>query len=277
MDIGFINPYVRVAMNSTIPSGHNIMRRVIYDYELIYLEKGNFTLKYEGVEYTCSAGDFIFIRPGVTHSFKINKGEIVQPHIHFDITHRHGSEKIPVSFKDISDMTEEEVAWIHRDYFSKYPKTPILKIQNREFALGLFYSVIDRKNTPLMKKGRLIELISVIINDNFPGFAEEQSSVSIAEQIKDYIDSGSGIKMSLDDFEKRFFHSKFYLEKKFKEQYGKSIIKYRNERRMIFANSLLPKHSVSSTAERLGYQSIYAFSRAYKECYGFSPKKNKRL
>ena len=39
MNLSLINPYIRLAMESRISSGHNIARRVIYDYELIYLEE----------------------------------------------------------------------------------------------------------------------------------------------------------------------------------------------------------------------------------------------
>ena len=75
-------------MRSVIPSGDNIMRRVIYDYELICLERGEFTLIYDGIPYHCQAGDVIFIRPGIAHSFQFDFGEVSQPHIHFDLTYR---------------------------------------------------------------------------------------------------------------------------------------------------------------------------------------------
>ena len=46
MNLSLINPYIRLAMESRILAGHNIARRVIYDYELIYIEEGNFTFIY---------------------------------------------------------------------------------------------------------------------------------------------------------------------------------------------------------------------------------------
>lgn len=38
MNLSLINPYIRLAMESRIPSGHNIAQRVIYDYELTLAE-----------------------------------------------------------------------------------------------------------------------------------------------------------------------------------------------------------------------------------------------
>ena len=40
---------------------------MIYDYELIYLERGEFTLIYGEKTYHCKAGDIIFAPPGVWH------------------------------------------------------------------------------------------------------------------------------------------------------------------------------------------------------------------
>lgn len=272
MYLSLINPYIRLAIPSVIPSGHNIIRRVIYDYELIYLERGEFSLTYNDIVYHCTEGDIIFICPSIPHSFKINNGEISQPHIHFDITHRPHSDKIPISFKDIDSMTDTEKSWIDKNYFNSYENSPIIKIQNKEKFLKLFYQIILNEVDILEKKANMIQVLSLLIKDNFPGIIEGQANLNVAHQLKDYIDAGNGLKMQLEDFEKTFYQSKFHLEKKFKEAFGMAIIEYRNKKRMKIAPVLLKNHSVSEVAETLGYQSIYSFSRAYKQYYGYSPR-----
>ena len=82
--------------------------------------------------------------------------------------------------------------------------------------------------------------------------------------------------MSLDDFEKHFSYSKFYLEKLFREKYGESLISYRNRRRLESACALLLEHSVENVARTLGYSSIYVFSRSFSNFYGISPAKYAR-
>lgn len=276
MYLSLINPHIRVAMKSVIPSGHSIVRRVIYDYELIYLERGEFTFIYDDKSYRCKAGDFIFIRPGVPHSFQIEYGEISQPHIHFDITYRPQSEQIPVSFKDIGFMTEIEKSWIHKDYFSCYASVPLITIPDKKAFLDDFYKIVETENDPTVKKSLMIRLISVIINNNFPDVLKTQeASPDVAYQVKDYIDAGNGLEMCLDDFAKCFFHSKFYLDKKFNCVFGIGLIEYRNSKRMDIANQLLKNNSVTKVAEELGYRSIYSFSRAYKKHFGISPNKYK--
>lgn len=272
MYLSLINPYIRLAIPSVIPSGHNIIRRVIYDYELIYLERGEFSLTYNDIVYHCTEGDIIFICPSIPHSFKINNGEISQPHIHFDITHRPLSDKIPISFKDIDSMTDTEKSWIDKNHFNSYENSPIIKIQNKEKFLKLFYQIILNEVDILEKKANMIQVLSMLIKDNFPDIIEGQANLDVAHQLKDYIDAGNGLKMQLEDFEKTFYQSKFHLEKKFKEAFGMAIIEYRNKKRMKIAPVLLKNHSVSEVAETLGYQSIYSFSRAYKQYYGYSPR-----
>ena len=275
MNLSLINPYIRLAMESRIPSGHNIARRVIYDYELIYLEDGNFTFTYNNKSYNCKAGDIIFIRPGIPHSFNINFGEISQPHIHFDITHRPQSEIIPISFKDVDKMLSDEREWIHRDYFSAYTPTPLLDVQNKSEFLKTFYNIVSSNSDSIMKKSLMLKLIAIIINDNFPELLRVEKQLTVVNQIKDYIDAGNGMGMTLDDFAKTFFYDKFYLERKFKESFGVNLIEYRNKKRMELANHLLKLHSVSEVSELIGYQSIYAFSRAYKSFFGYAPSKKR--
>lgn len=273
MKISNINPHIRVVMRGTLKNGQSIRRRVIYDYELIYLEKGSFTFMYADKKWFCTEGDFIFIRPGVPHSFHIDNGDISQPHIHFDITYRPGSEMIPVSFKDFEEMSEKEKGWIHENYFDEYPNEPILKPRDIKAFKEVFMSVFVscENNDNISAKGRLIELISIIINDNFPDIFEKQSSYSVSNHIKDYIDAGNGLGLDLDGFARLFSYSKYHIERKFKENFGVGIIEYRNNKRMQYANRLLETMSVSKAAEELGYNSIYSFSRAYKSYYGYAP------
>lgn len=273
MNLSLINPYIRLAMESRIPSGHNIARRVIYDYELIYLEEGSFTFIYNDRPYHCKSGDIIFIRPGIPHSFNLELGEISQPHIHFDITHRPQSEMIPISFKDTDKMSVAEREWIHKDYFSAFKDSPLIDIQNKSEFLELFYHIISGHSDELTKKSLMIKLIAIIINDNFSELLQNDKQVNIVNQIKDYIDAGNGMGMTLDDFEKTFYYNKFYLERKFKETFGVTLMEYRNKKRMELSKDLLKLYSVSKVSELTGYQSIYSFSRAYKSYFGCAPSK----
>ena len=83
--------------------------------------------------------------------------------------------------------------------------------------------------------------------------------------------AGQGITFSLQDIAKQFNYSKYYLERRFKERYNISFISYRNNKRMMLAKTMLLNDSVSNVAEKLGFSSIYVFSRAFQNLFGYSP------
>lgn len=281
-DISIINPYIRVAMQSVLEAKTEVARRIIFDYELIYIADGEFILNYNNNNYTCSKGQFILLRPGISHSFSGIKRTLSQPHIHFDITHMPDSPGVPVCFRDLPDLTENERKNIRNDIFSQYPQNPLVTFSDSDAALQLFEKIVaSPQPSPLTQKGLLIELIDMLISENFPATFEsaEKLRYSIEEQVKDYLDAGQGMASSLDNIALQFNYSKFYLQKLFKKRYGISIISYRNAGRMQAARRLLQTKSVSDVSEQLGFSSIYVFSRAFKNYFGISPghlKKNNR-
>lgn len=268
-----INPYIRLAIPSVVPPRWSIKRRIIFDYELVYIERGVLHLEYNNESYTCRAGQLILLRPGVPHSMKIGNKELSQPHIHFDMQYLPDSEQVPISFKDIQDCTPEELSFIREDIFENYKESPLIKIADMERFLDLFFGVIATSSPTeaLKRKSLMLRIISILIEECFPHALTRLGEYPIERRIKDYIDAGQGTDISLTTLSRAFSYDKFYLEKKFKEAYGISIIAYRNKRRMALARSLLRTESVSCVAERLGYKSIYAFSRAYKTYFGTPP------
>lgn len=256
-------------MRSVLPENFFIKPRALFDYELIYIEKGTLIFVYNGTEYECTPGQFILIRPGVTHEFKLVTSRLSQPHFHFDLVYTNESKNIPISYKDIEDMSSGEKCLIAKDLFKNYPKTPFITFTDREYVLDLFFKAIDSRNK-LSQKAMLTEIISILITENFPDCFSEQdtSEYDIAQHLKDYIDSEQGLTAGLSDFEKIFSYNRFYMEKQFKKKYGISLIAYKNQKKMMVAKRLLKTHSVSTVSEKLGYTSIYSFSRAFKNHFG---------
>lgn len=274
LDNSIINPYIRVAMQSVLRKGTNIARRIIFDYELIYIADGEFVLNYNEIDYKCTKGQFLLLRPGISHSFSVTDTDLSQPHIHFDITHMADSPQVPVCFRDIDNLTDTEQKRIREDIFQKYPQTPFVTFADHQKALCLFYDIIEHVNaSPLSQKGVLIQLIAMMISDNFPDVFKKcaDSPYSIEEQVKDYLDAGQGISTNLDDIARQFNYSKYHLERRFKERYGVALISYRNETRMQLAKTMLQTQTVSQVAKKLDFSSIYVFSRAFKNRFGVPP------
>jgi AraC-like DNA-binding protein len=269
-----INPYIRIAIPSVLASGTHLKMRTIFDYELVYIERGILKLIYGGKEYIFTKGEFAFIHPGISHSFTVSDKELSQPHIHFDMVYSSKSQHIPISFKDIDEFSDWERDMIHKDIFENYPISPKISFKNKEKALSLFFSVISlEKNDILIKKANMTALINMIVEDNFPDCFDniEEPDISIIMQIGNYIDSGQGLSLSLSDFENQFSYSKYHLEREFKKKFGVSLIAYRNEKRLEIAKKLLSEKSVNTVSEMLGFSSIYVFSRAFRKRFGYPP------
>ena len=277
MDIAKINPYIRVAMRSVIHANKEIRRRIIFDYELIHIDDGAFLLNYDGTDYLCQKGDFILLRPNIPHSFSGIHRDLSQPHIHFDITHQQDSPRVSVSFKDYPDLTDREKAMIREDFFKAFPQNPIVRFTNEAYVLQLFYEIIDSTSIHgLQQKAKLILILEQLITDHFQGSIKTGTShYPIEQSVRDYIDAGQAIFSDLEDIAKQFSYSKYYLDRKFKKAYGISIMAYRNQNRMQTARELLQTHSVSAVCSNLGYSSIFVFSRAYKNYFGYAPSLEK--
>lgn len=277
LDLNTINPYIRVAFESVLSVGTRLKRRIIFDYEIIYVERGSFVLNYDGRNYECREGQFVFLRPGVPHSIEPLKEELSQPHIHFDLVYNEKSVHTPVSFKDMHELTQEQRELVQADAFKQYPYEPFVVFSDKERALSLFYSIVKEPlESRLVLKGRLCELISMMISDNFSSCLNDPSGAyDTVGEVKDYIDAGQGMALKLSDLEKQFNYSKYYLERQFKSRYGVSLISYRNSKRMEQAFSMLQTEGVSAVSEKLGFTSIYVFSRAFKKHFGISPSRAK--
>ncbi len=278
MNIAEINPYIRLAIHSELPAPFVIKKRVIFDYELIYIEDGELLLTYDDKVWFCQKGDILLLCPGISHSFQVSKVTLVQPHIHFDMKYDAYSENVYICYKDYEELTPTERSMIRENFFPNQDGSPFLKISNTEAFLKIFYEIIDSSSTSMSRffvcKSKMLLLLEMIMEENACiSMKKVPLNAGIASYIRSFINANYYQNITLDILEQHFGYSKYYIEKIFKKAYGISVISYRNQKRMEAAVQLLTKHSVSETAYILGYSSIYAFSNAFRAAYGISPTK----
>lgn len=277
MNFAELNPYIRVAMHSELPAPFYIRRRVIFDYELIYIEDGEMVLTYNDTDYHVRHGDLLLLCPGIPHTFNVANKTLTQPHIHFDLKYDPQSEYVYISYKDYSEMDAPERSMIRENLFPNLSNSPFIKISDRNTFLQIFFDIIDSSAAPskaLTRKAKMLQLLEAIIAENPPQLtSQSERSDSIAAHIRTFIRANYRQNITLDMLEQHFGYSKYYIEKIFKKAYGISVIHYRNRKRMDAALQMLQKYSVSETAHLLGYSSIYTFSNAFRTAYGRSPSK----
>ena len=102
---------------------------------------------------------------------------------------------------------------------------------------------------------------------------KDSSAASEIERLRAYLSEHSSEKISLDDLSARFFLSKFYLSKRFREQYGITISDYVLDLRIHHAKELLrfSDLSLDEIAAECGFFDLPYFSRKFKKTEGITP------
>ena len=269
------SPYIHLAMHSVMPPSHRLAQRVIFDYELVYVQKGSLTLTLDGIPHLCKEGDILLLRPGVPHIFDVHPDEpLHQPHIHFDLQYDALSAKIPVSFRDRDAMSREELAMIRPDVLPPGPL--ILPLVDSEQIYEQFLATVDTyvaEGNSLACKASLLRLLSLLFASESYSRAESSSRTNprIAA-IREYIDHNYQQALTLEQLEQLFHYSSCYITQAFRREYGIPVIRYHNQRRGQAARELLQEgRSVTAVSEMLGFSSVYAFSRFFRNLYEQSP------
>lgn len=273
MDLYTWNPFIRRAIHSVLSGDFCIKERVIFDYELIYVEQGRFRLRYGERDYFCRGGEILLIRPGVPHGFFCMGEQVVQPHIHFDLVYDRFSRQIEISFRPFDRLSEQERRMIREDLLPGSGEEPFAAVSKQKEFLKLLFEIIELYEQgssfpALLGKAKMLELLSLLLEDQLPKTEEKPSPI---QEIRQYLDENFDHPVSLTMLENQFHYSRFYIEKEFKRLTGESVIKYCAARRLNAARQLLADCSVTETAERLGFSSVFVFSRAFKNQWGISP------
>lgn len=285
MNLHDISPYVRYAARSVLCAPFQIGQRVILDYELIFIESGEFLLSYDGTDYACKRGDVLLFRPGYRHTMKsLGDVSISQPHIHFDMTYDdHSENDVFISFKDLPDFSPAEQLLIRPDFFAGAEVGPILSVTDPDRLKSCLFAVIDLYSQqpalyPLLVKQRMLELLELVLNDNT---SVEHTAApperNLPQMIRSFIDYQFYNRISLNSLEKQFHYSKFYISRGFTQHVGIPVIQYYNQKRLEYAKKqILSGQCVTKIAQDLHFTSIYAFSRFFKSHTGCSPTEYRR-
>ncbi len=177
-----------------------------------------------------------------------------------------------------------------------------------EEALGKIYANYHSPVTRVINNPRIAELISLIIGEVGGAFAysEELLSAYLTEiivyiirgyertlqepvteegdrelfcyRVMNYIDSHIYSIRSLTELAEVFRYSYNYLSNLFCNATGETLVGYYRKRRLQVARLHLAERgaTVSGVAQALGYSSVYTFSRAFKEHFGYSPSEVKK-
>lgn len=277
-----INPYIRYANYSTLPPYDQVKVRVLYDYEIIYVKSGHADVRIGNRQYKARQGDLFFLKPGVEHFIQVYEEPLVQPHIHFDLIYQPNfSVTLPVSFKNVDQMTEEEKSRIQQDvthrFFVNFPE--YIRINNPLYIEQLIFDVIYSYDSPemfneLRLKWQFLRMLDQLLNEiNWQQGTHGNLITERARLIKLYLERHLDRRITLEELAEVYHLDKSYISRCFHKVYGDSPIHYQLLLRLNRAKGMVlyTNLSLSDIAERNGFSSLQDFSRAFRRIENRSP------
>ena len=275
------SPYIRVARHDlqNMPFRFD---RVIWDYEIIYVQSGTIKLTVENQIYECNQGDFIFLKPRIHHILESGSDIVLQPHIHFDFFEDELSSRIFVAFVTENFMSSAQKKWFRQDITKEYDLNfpPRIIVANPLVIKDILFELIDEHNYKkpyhkILEHALFLKLISELARQY-----QQASTVSKYEkhiekfnQLIAYINENVDINLSLDDLAKFCNISPFYLSRIFKSLYGMSPHKYISQIRLNHAKHLIQftTLSIKEIAYKMNFNEQETFTRWFKSLDGFTP------
>lgn len=135
----------------------------------------------------------------------------------------------------------------------------------------------DNYGDTLLRKVYMTELL-VYLNRAYVDTSNEiEMDIKHNSKISDivhYINENLCEDLSLDTLSQKFYISKYHLSRQFKQYVGFTIHQYINKKRLIMAKiHLHDGASIDSAYIDSGFNNYQNFIRAFKDEFGFSPKK----
>jgi AraC-like DNA-binding protein len=281
-NLHMLSPYVRVAMNHQLKPGAIIAERMIWDYELLYVKQGTLEIELKHTTYEASTGDVLLFKPRQRHAIRvIGETPVDQPHIHFDLFELPNSSTVPISFKHEREMSEEEEGWFREDLLSgtdiELPE--LIRLRSIQPFENLLFRIIREYEMQLpfyhpRMKGLMIELLVFLLRDSYRSFPiGEVNGIDQLTEIQHYMNAHANRELALDELAGKFHLSKHRLIHLFKSVYGITPIQYHQKMRLERGKNMLKftQLTIQEISESLGFPSIHAFSRAFKNKEGRSP------
>ncbi|NLM13053.1 MAG: AraC family transcriptional regulator [Epulopiscium sp.] len=247
------------------------------EYEIYYLLSGERYYFIDNQTYYVKKGSIVLVDSNQIHQTStVNKPfhERLLVNIRETVFEKYkpifGALNLPDFFKrnfGVFQLNEEEQAYVESILFSMIEE---VKNKKTEYEFLLLIKLTEllifliRKQQELSKVNQPISIQS----------AKHRKIQEVANYISNHYASCG----SLDELAKRFFVSKYYLCRIFKEVTGFTVNEYISINRIKQAQILLERSNLSITeiAEKVGYYNITHFEKVFKTYLGTTPLKYRK-
>lgn len=245
------------------------------EYEIYYLIRGERSYFIENRIYHIRAGNLVFINRNTIH-----------------MTSQFGDnyhERIVIEMKDepLSSILACTGELVLSDFFADNQGVIELTPEDQTYVLSLLDGIgreinIHDPGYKLMTMNKLIRLLFFSLrylkcNEPTASLSTTATHQKVSE-VASYISAHCAEAGSLDQVAGRFFMSKSYLSRVFKEYTGYTVNEFINVNRIQQARKLLAESDMNITeiAESLGYDSITYFEKIFRKHTETSPLKYRK-
>lgn len=241
---------------------HISKREKLQSYLCFVVCQGSGKLLYENTEYNLSAGDVVFIdcRKGYSHVTDDDLWSLRWCHFY------------GISMQDIYAKYRERGGKV---VFHPDDVEAINNILSNLYDLAVSSDYIR----DMRINERLNELLTILMEQSWHRDIDIMSKKRMElNEIKQYLDENYGEKVSLNTLARRFFVSKSYLSRIFKNSYGFTINQYILFKRITEAKHLLrfSTKNVDEIADFVGMNDANYFSRMFRKVEGISPSEYRK-
>lgn len=239
-------------------AGHQIERNKHDDHLIIYCADGKGHVEVDGKILHLQAQEFLILPKGIKHKYWADQQ---QP---WSIYWVHMLGHLFDAFMDNIGLTNKPIILPVVDS-SKIEEEFQQLLQTREHSFQFNYYLLASN---LIKK-----LLSLILSQSISEPKLKTKELDIAK-FDLYLKENISRTLTLEDMAKACGLSKFYFAKKFQQNTGISPGRYYLEKKIQQACLLLDstEMTIKQSANRLGYEDPYYFSRLFKKVMGLSPK-----
>lgn len=236
---GYKTLNIRTLGYQACPSLHSFGYADTDFYLIHHVLSGSGTFVKNGDAHTVSAGEAFIIKPGNTYTYTADEFNPWE-YVWFSF-----NGEIASMFENIGDIIPS----------------------NRDIVLDML-EVSELKNTQTeFLTGKLYEFISSV-------FESAPAESNHVKKASDYIKANCTHKLYVSDIANAMNLSSRYLSRIFKEEKGLSMQEYILKYKLKKAKTLLSQgFNVSETAQMVGYEDQFIFSKIFKKHIGISPSK----
>lgn len=232
------------------------------EYEILYVAEGKGRYLIEGAEFELKPRTLVFIRPFEYHCVEVEANSLYERYV------LHFSEAFVV--KEIEGILKKLSGDSEATSGMFYPPDSIPQMvvsMFDRFEEGINLGEVETEVYFKLLLSQILVFLSSFGNQKI-AHDEFELGARVAKYINEYLVRD----VSLNVIAKRFFVSKYYLCRAFKQYSGVSVHSYITHKRVVYAKQLIESgETASAAAYKVGFGDYSAFYRAYVKILGKSP------